>query len=98
MFPSTTDARRPRNKDSIWRHSLEPRLRKVGLEWFNFQAMRRTWATIARGAGVDPKLSADQLGHGLGVDLNEYVQTDLSVKRGAVDLVERALEGSDLIN
>ena len=94
VFPSTTDGRRPGNKDSIWRHSLEPRLRKAGLEWFNFQAMRRTWATIARGAGVDPKISADQLGHGLGVDLNEYVQTDLALKRGAVDLVELALEGS----
>ena len=34
--------------------------------------MRRTHASLSRQAGIDPKLVADQLGHGLGVNLDVY--------------------------
>jgi hypothetical protein len=34
------------------------------------QARRRTHASLSRNAGIDPKLVADELGHGLGVNLD----------------------------
>src|SRR5262249_50831465 len=44
----------------------------IQLEWATFQIMRRTHASLSRQAGIDPKLVADQLGHGLGVSLEVY--------------------------
>jgi hypothetical protein len=37
--------------------------------------MRRTHASLSRKAGIDPKVAADQLGHGIGVNL--YTKSDL---------------------
>lgn len=37
------------------------------------QIMRRTHPSLSRKAGIDPKLVADQLGHGIGVSLDTYV-------------------------
>ncbi len=34
--------------------------------------MRRTHASLSRQAGIDPKLVADQLGHGLGVRIPRW--------------------------
>ena len=39
--------------------------------------MRRTHASLSRRAGIDPKVVADQLGHGLGVNLDVYTKSDL---------------------
>ena len=96
VFPSETVGR-PGNKDSVWRHGIAPVLQPFGLDWMNFQVMRRTWTTLAAGAGVDPKVRADQLGHGVDVDLNEYTQVDLGRKLAAVEAVERLLEGTELV-
>jgi len=41
VFPSEGN-KGPGNKDSFWRHSIAPRLKKSGLVWVNFQVMRRT--------------------------------------------------------
>jgi hypothetical protein len=48
---------------------LHRRLKTVHLEWATFQVMRRMHATRSRQVGIDPKLVADQLGHGVGVHL-----------------------------
>ena len=53
--------------------------------------MRRTWASLAAGAGIDPKVRADQLGHGVDVDINQYVQTPFAKKLAAVNAVEKLL-------
>lgn len=90
IFPS--DNRRAGNKDSVWRHAIEPTLRTFKLSWMNFQVMRRTWATTAAGAGIDPKVRADQLGHGVDVDVNVYTQVDFARKLAAVSEVERIME------
>jgi integrase len=91
VFPTETG--RPGNKDSFWRHAIEPRLRPFKLDWMNFQVLRRTWSTTAARAGVPPKVRADQLGHGVDVDINEYTQVPFEQKMAAVRAVERHLEG-----
>lgn len=61
-----------RAKGNCWRRCIAPRLKPVDLEWVNFQAMRRTHASLMRELEVDPKVVADQLGHSLDVNLNVY--------------------------
>jgi len=51
--------------------------------------MQRTPAS--RKAGIDPKLVADQLGHGLGVNLNVYTISDLGERLESVNLLEQSL-------
>jgi hypothetical protein len=40
---------------------------------------------------VDPKVGADQRGHGIGVSLDVYTQSDTEEKRAAVNTLEAAL-------
>lgn len=90
VFPSerlTT----PLSKDNCWRRCMEPKLREVGLAWANFQVMRRTLPSLGREQGADPKVVADQLGHGLGVSLDVYTQADLAQKAATVTRLENAI-------
>jgi integrase len=90
VFPSARPDR-PLGRDNTWRRWLEPRLKTVHLEWATFQVMRRTHATLARQVGIDPKLVADQLGHGVGVHLDVYTIAALDQRQHAVDTLEAAL-------
>ena len=90
VFPSeklTTSV----NRDCLWRRSVRPRLDKLGLGWATFQVMRRTHASLSRKAGVDPKLVADQLGHGIGVHLDTYTVAGLDQRLRAVTVLESSL-------
>jgi hypothetical protein len=40
--------------------------------------------------GVDPKLVADQQGHGVDTNLNVYTQTSVESRRKAADMLESA--------
>ncbi len=87
VFPSerlTT----PLIRDNWWRREVEPKLKEVGLSWATFQVMRRTHSSLSRKAGIDPKLVADQLGHGLGVNLDVYTKSDLEQRTEAVTQLE----------
>jgi hypothetical protein len=53
--------------------------------------MRRTHASLSRQAGVDPKLVADQLEHGLGVNIDVYTVAGLDQRLVAVNLLEQSL-------
>jgi len=64
VFPSAKFTT-PLGRDNTWRGLIAPRLKTIQLEWATFQIMRRTHASLSRQAGIDPKLVADQLGHGL---------------------------------
>ena len=81
----------PLGRDSAWRWFIRPRLKPLGLEWATFQIMRRTHASLSRQAGIDPKLVADQLGHGLGVNLDVYTVAALETRQHAVELLEASL-------
>ena len=47
--------------------------------------------SLSRQAGIDPKLVADQLGHGLGVNLDVYTVAALDKRQDAVEVLESAL-------
>jgi integrase len=90
VFPSATQTT-PLGRDNAWRWWIAPKLKTIGLEWATFQIMRRTHATLSRQAGIDPKLVADQLGHGLGVNLGVYTVAALDKRQEAVEVLEAAL-------
>jgi hypothetical protein len=50
--------------------------------------MRRTNASLGRKRGIDPKVAADQRGHGLGVSMEQYIQADLEQKLKAVGMFD----------
>ena len=68
LFASENPAK-PMWRDNVWYRHMQPKLMKVGLEWANFQVMRRTHASLGHDAGIDPKVAADQRGHGIGCQL-----------------------------
>lgn len=81
----------PISRDNLWRRYMKSALDNVGLGWATFQVLRRTNATLSHKAGVDPKVSADQRGHGLDVSLGVYTISDLQQKREAVHKLESAV-------
>src|SRR5262249_9234059 len=87
VLPRTT----PLDRDNAWRGLLAPRLKAIQLDWATFQIMRRTHASLSRQAGIDLKLVADQLGHGLGVNLDVYTVAALNQRQEAVQALESTL-------
>src|ERR1022692_4002795 len=70
--------------DNVLRRCIYPRLEPLGLDWVNFAVLRRSHSTLHQERGTDPKIIADQQGHGLGVHLAEYVDSSLTRKLEAV--------------
>jgi integrase len=89
VFPS--EAMTPLSKDNCFRRNMLPKLKAVGLEWCNFQVMRRTHTTIMRQMGADPKMVADQLGHSVDVSLNVYAQSSVASRLPIVNQLEKRL-------
>jgi hypothetical protein len=69
---------------------MRPRLKTVGLEWVDFQVMRRTHSSSMHERGEDPKTVADKMGHDVNVNLNVYTQTPIETKLEAVTRLESA--------
>ncbi|HLJ14249.1 MAG TPA: tyrosine-type recombinase/integrase [Bryobacteraceae bacterium] len=78
-------------RDNIWYRHMKPRLEMVGLGWANFQVMRRTHASLGHDAGIDPKVSADQRGHGIGVAIDVYTRAGLKKRAEAAETLENAV-------
>ena len=76
---------------NCWKRHFLPRLKAVGLEWANFQVMRRTHSTLLYELGVDPQVRADQMGHTVDVNQNQYTHASLERRRSAVNALEKAL-------
>jgi len=53
--------------------------------------MRRTHSSMMKQMGVDAKVTADQLGHTVDVNLNTYTQTPLETRAAAVNRLEDLL-------
>lgn len=85
------NVKRPLMRDNVQRRFLQPKLETIGLGWVTFQVMRRTNASLAHKQGIDPKVAADQRGHGLGVSLSIYTQSDLDQKLQAVGTLDSAV-------
>jgi integrase len=85
----------PLRQENYWRRHMAPHLRPVGLEWATWQALRRTNASLMAKYGADPKVGADQRGHGIGVSIDVYTASDLEQKRAAVQMLDDALHSSE---
>jgi integrase len=94
VFPSENMT--PLTRENLWRRSMKPNLDKASLGWATFQVMRRTHATLMKGLGIDGKLVADQLGHGLDVSQNIYTQSPVETRLPAVNILERSLNGAEM--
>ena len=70
---------------------MKPKLETIGLGWANFQVMRRTHASLGHEAGIDPKVAADQRGHGIGVAIDVYTKAALSKRAEAAEQLEKAV-------
>ena len=82
----------------VWRDTLlydhiRPKLKPHGLEWVDFQVMRATHASIGHRLKLDPKVTADQRGHGVGVAIEEYTKTSLKDRALAARKLEEAVLG-----
>ncbi len=89
-FPSE-NLKTPLSRDNFLQRMIKPKLKLVGLEWVNFQVLRRPHANLMRELDVDPKLVADQLGHTLDVNLNVYTSTSPEARRAALETFESNL-------
>jgi len=87
IFPSERIST-PISLDNVWRRSIRPKLETLGLGWASFQVLRKTNASLSKKAGVDPKVASDQRGHGIGVSLDVYTNSDLEQKRDALSKLE----------
>jgi integrase len=90
VFPSENPSK-PLWRDNLWYRHMKPRLDKVGLRWANFQVMRRTHASLGHEAGIDPKVSADQRGHGIGVALDVYTHASIGKRAEAAERLEKSV-------
>jgi integrase len=85
---------KPMWRDNVWFRNMKPCLTKVGLGWANFQVMRRTNASLGHEAGIDPKVSADQRGHGIGVSIDVYTHSSIETRRVAAERLEHSVLSS----
>jgi integrase len=82
VFPSERIVT-PLLPDNVIRRWIRPRLEPFNLEWITFAVLRRSHSTLHKEKGTDPKVIADQQGHGIGVHMSEYVESSLTTKRQA---------------
>jgi integrase len=82
VFPSERVVT-PLQPGNVLRRWIGPRLEPLGLEWINFAVLRRSHSTLHLDRGTDPKIIADQQGHGLGVHLEKYVASSVARRREA---------------
>lgn len=66
-------------------------MEKIGPELASFPVLRKTNATLMQKYGADAKAGADQRGHGVGVSLSVYTESDIETKRTAVQALEDAV-------
>jgi integrase len=89
LFPSEK-LDTPLSKDNALYRYMRTHLKKVKLEWVDFQVLRRTHSSLMRELGVDPKIVADLMGHDVTVNLNVYTQTSIESRLQAVEALETA--------
>jgi integrase len=82
VFPSERIVN-PLLPDNVLRRCIRPRLQPLGLDWITFAVLRRSHSRLHQDRHTDPKIIADQQGHGLGVHLSDYVDSSLTLKQEA---------------
>lgn len=84
-------------RDNLLRRHIRAPLERVGLGWVDFKVMRRTNASLGQVAKVDPKVSADQRGHGIGVSLDVYTKSNIQQKGVAAKKLEDSVLGGKVV-
>lgn len=84
-------------KDTLMYDYIRPKLKPLGLEWVDFQVMRATHASIGHRLKLDPKVTADQRGHGVGVAIEEYTKTSVKDRAIAARKLEEEVLGKPKI-
>ena len=84
---------RPVWRDTLLYDHIRPKLEPHGLGWVNFQVMRATHASIGHRLKLDPKVTADQRGHGVGVAIEEYTKTSVKDRAAAAKKLEQEVLG-----
>lgn len=87
----STENNTPIWRDNVWLRNMLPKLKSVGLEWANFQVMRRTFATLSRQAGVDAHTRSAQMGNTVDVNENEYAVSTFEDRLAAVRHLETTI-------
>ena len=90
VFPSERST--PLSRDNCWRRHFLPKLSPVGLDWANFQVMRRTHSSLMADLDVDPQVRAEQMGHDVDVNQNVYTRASFGRRRDAVNELEKAID------
>jgi hypothetical protein len=63
----------------------------------NFQVMRATHGSIGHRLKLDPKVTADQRGHGFGVAIEKYTKTSLKDRAIAAKKLEESVLGKQKV-
>ncbi len=84
-------------RENLLRRHIQQPLKKVGLGWVDFRVMRRTNASLGHDAKVDPKVSADQRGHGIGISLDVYTKASIEKKSLAATKLEDSVLGRKVV-
>ena len=80
VFPSSKLVK-PIWPESLLSKYVRPRLRPAGLGWMNFEVLRRSHSTLHKRRKSDPKIIADQQGHGIRTHFEEYVQSEVAERK-----------------
>lgn len=91
LFPSVT-LKTPVRLNNLWRRNFVPRLQPVGLEWATVQVMRRSFASLAKRAGVDAHTRSAHMGNSVDVNENEYAVSSFETQLKAVRKLESAVK------
>ncbi len=87
------ERQKPVWRDTLLEDHIRPKLAPLGLGWVDFQVMRATNASIGHRLKLDPKVTADQRGHGVGVSINEYTRTSVEDRAIAAGKLEDSVLG-----
>jgi integrase len=89
LFPSE-NPKKPVRFANVFRRKIKPVLAKLGIAHINWQAMRRTFASLSSDY-VDAKTRSDIMGNTVDVNENVYNQTPFESKKRAMQRVEKHL-------
>lgn len=92
-FVFASEKGKPVWRDTLMYDHIRAKLEPHGLGWVDFQVMRRTHASIGHRLRLDPKVTADQRGHGVGVSIEEYTKTTVQDKAAAAKKLEQEVLG-----
>jgi integrase len=86
------EAGRPIESTNLVRRSFRSVLNRAGLPRMRFHDLRHTYATLALGQGVHPKVVSDALGHAnISITLDTYSHTTAAMHQQAADALDAVL-------